>query len=69
MHFNNHFLKSPMRFYRLLIMLAACGLLSVPSFAASKKITKIVLDAGHGGRDNGARGEYSNERTLPWVSY
>lgn len=32
--------------------------------ANGKKITKIVLDAGHGGHDNGARGHFSNEKDL-----
>lgn len=33
-------------------------------FAKGKKITKIVIDAGHGGQDGGARGQFSNEKDL-----
>jgi N-acetylmuramoyl-L-alanine amidase len=32
--------------------------------ANGKKISKIVLDAGHGGHDFGARGTFSNEKDL-----
>jgi N-acetylmuramoyl-L-alanine amidase len=33
-------------------------------FANGKKVRKIVLDAGHGGRDVGARGQISMEKDL-----
>lgn len=32
--------------------------------ANGKRVTKIVLDAGHGGVDPGARGQFSNEKDL-----
>src|SRR5690606_9717558 len=34
------------------------------SMANGKKITKIVLDAGHGGHDVGAKGTFSYEKDL-----
>jgi len=39
---------------------------SIPSLvlANGKKVTKIVLDAGHGGSDPGARGQFSNEKDI-----
>ncbi len=54
-----------MRPYKILFLLFLFAFGSAQNgFAAGKKITKIVLDAGHGGSDNGARGEYSNEKDL-----
>ena len=43
----------------------ACGL-PICAFAGAtgKKISKIVIDAGHGGQDAGARGQFSNEKDL-----
>jgi len=32
--------------------------------ASGKKITRVVLDAGHGGHDVGARGQFSYEKNL-----
>lgn len=47
-------------------LLAFLFLLSIPALATAngKKVTKIVLDAGHGGGDPGARGQFSNEKDL-----
>jgi N-acetylmuramoyl-L-alanine amidase len=44
----------------------AALLLAIPvfSFASGKKVAKIVLDAGHGGTDAGAKGQISYEKNL-----
>ncbi|RYD58685.1 MAG: N-acetylmuramoyl-L-alanine amidase [Sphingobacteriales bacterium] len=51
---------------RLTHILSLFLLFAIPSVASAngKKISKIVLDAGHGGRDIGARGQYSTEASL-----
>jgi len=52
-----------MRFRHFLFFVLLCTLPCF-SFANGKKLTKIVLDAGHGGKDVGARGQFSQEKNL-----
>ncbi|MEO6831043.1 MAG: N-acetylmuramoyl-L-alanine amidase [Chitinophagaceae bacterium] len=53
-----------MRFYKILFLFFLGISISISSIANKRSVTKIVLDAGHGGADVGARGEYSNEKDL-----
>lgn len=46
------------------IFFACATLLSFQGFANGKKISKIVIDAGHGGKDIGARGTITNEADI-----
>lgn len=48
------------------ILIAALLLAGIPyiSHAKGKKITKVVIDAGHGGKDIGAQGTFSREKDL-----
>jgi len=49
----------------LILIIAVTSLIhTTPSYALSKKITKIVIDAGHGGQDYGAHGSFSYEKDI-----
>lgn len=53
-----------MRLQNILTLFFLSLFLYYPSSAAKKTVNKVVLDAGHGGSDGGARGEYSSEKDL-----
>lgn len=51
---------------RIKLLLFVFFLLTTPYYiiANGKKVSKIVLDAGHGGQDAGAKGKFSKEKDL-----
>lgn len=50
--------------YKLFLLLAFAWAVPGMSMATGKKISKVVIDAGHGGTDIGARGAISNEKDI-----
>jgi len=53
-----------MRIFLLLIAFSLTISAPFTAIANGKKVIKIVLDAGHGGTDIGARGKYSQEKNI-----
>lgn len=49
---------------QILIALLFFGIFSTSSFAQNKQNFVIVIDAGHGGKDSGARGVVENEKDI-----
>jgi N-acetylmuramoyl-L-alanine amidase len=53
-----------MRLIIQLLFVSVLFLFPTQSFATRKKVSKIVIDAGHGGKDFGAPGTLSHEKDL-----
>lgn len=52
------------KLWSVLIVSIICMLWSAPQLQAGKKTFTVVIDAGHGGRDPGARGRKTNEKNI-----
>lgn len=48
----------------LLIILIITIINTIPLYAAGEKVSTIVIDPGHGGKDAGAVGKYSYEKNV-----
>lgn len=51
-------------YYLILTIIPALGLLGFQKKSKKEKLNIIVIDAGHGGHDGGAVGEYSKEKDI-----
>lgn len=52
------------KLWSVLIVSIICMLWGAPQLQAGKKTFTVVIDAGHGGRDPGARGRKTNEKNI-----
>lgn len=62
-------MNNPKKIFPLVIIVSICSIVSLMAFKPAtplqkKGVRKVVIDAGHGGSDNGARGTYSNEKDI-----